>query len=420
MTELTIVILNAVLYLLFVIYSFKIKNSILKLISIIWLASAIMSIFYFLNPFNILHEKITILPFVYLFTIFLIGVLPLKILDNKLTSNRKLKCNKDLFNFLIIILSICTIEPFLEILYFIFTKGVSELGSIYADEKLEKGYRDTNHFSFIGKFLFSIVDYFKFVSIPLLFYYLSRGKNKYILLGLVIASVTPTLNSLANGQRFLVMYITYAYIFNYLLFRPFIPKIQLNRIKRIGLLGGAGIGVVVFAISVSRFGEGTDYSSEGYGTLYQFVRYLGESFCNFNSYAFHLTKFLEGQNSWSSFYAYFTDYGLDIEEKNSIIGIIVNIFYTYIGSFVLDYGLFRAFLILCLFAFFCYLTVKSFLKNMMFGSIILINIYVNILLFGTTYFIYQNGAVHLLWAIFLSFLINILTTKSNKNINILK
>jgi oligosaccharide repeat unit polymerase len=420
MSELSIVILNAVFYLLFVIYSFKIKNSIFKLIAFIWLASAIMSIIYFLNPFNYLTNKITITPFVYLFTLFLIGVFPLKSLDNKLTSDKKLKCNKDLFNFLIIILSVCTIEPFLEILYFIFTKGVSELGSIYAEEKLEKGYRDTNHFSSIGKFLFSIIDYFKFVSIPLLFYYLSRGKNKYIIIGLIIASLTPTFNSLANGQRFLVMFLTFSYIFNYLLFRPYISKIRLNFIKKIGFLGGIGLGVVVFAISVSRFGEGTEYSAEGYGTLYQFVRYLGESFCNFNSYAFHLNKFLDGQNSWSSFYVYFTDNALDIEEKNRIIGIIVNIFYTHIGSFVLDYGLFWAFIILCLFALLNYLTVKSFLKNMKFGSIILINIYVNILLFGTTYFIYQNGSYHLLWAIVVALLINISTTKKRIHINTLR
>ena len=100
MTELTIVILNAVLYLLFVIYSFKTNNSIFKLISIIWSTSAVMSVFYFLNPFNFLTNKITIAPFIYLFIIFIIGVLPLGILDNKLKSIRgkrirfRLRCRK--------------------------------------------------------------------------------------------------------------------------------------------------------------------------------------------------------------------------------------------------------------------------------------------------------------------------------------
>ncbi len=413
MSELSIVILNVVLYLLFAFYSFRIKNAIFKLISFIWLASAIMSVFYFLNPFNLLTNKITITPFFYLFGIFLICVLPLIKLDNKLISKRNLRCNKNLFNFLVLLLALCSIEPFLEILYFIFTKGINELGSIYTEGKFQKGYSETNHFSFIGKFLFSIVDYFKFVSIPLLFFYVTRGKNKYILIGLLIASLTPTLNSLAHGQRFLVMFLTFSYIFNFLLFRPFISQIRLNSIKKIGLLGGVGIGFIVFAISISRFGAGTEYSADGYGTLYQFVRYLGESFCNFNSYAFHLTEFLDGQNSWSGYYAYFTNEGLDIGEKNRLIGITVNIFYTYIGSFVLDYGLSKAFLILCLLAYFGFVTVKSFRRNMKFGSVILINLYVNILLFGTTYFIYQNGFIHLLWAVFLSFLINILTTKSN-------
>ena len=49
---------------------------------------------------------------------------------------------------------------------------------------------------------------------------------------------------------------------------------------------------------------------------------------------------------------------------------------------------------------------------MKFGSIILINIYVNILLFGTTYFIYQNGSYHLLWAIVVALLIIFLQQKN--------
>jgi hypothetical protein len=68
----------------------------------------------------------------------------------------------------------------------------------------------------------------------------------------------------------------------------------------------------------------------------------------------------------------------------------------------MDFGLFPTFVFLSLVALFFYILVRWLDKEINIGILIVISLYANMLLFGTTYFIYENGFIHFVWAIILS------------------
>ena len=68
----------------------------------------------------------------------------------------------------------------------------------------------------------------------------------------------------------------------------------------------------------------------------------------------------------------------------------------------MDYGLFFSFILLSLVALLFYRIITKLDKEVNIGILIIISLYANMLLFGTTYFVYENGFIHFVWAIILS------------------
>lgn len=301
--------------------------------------------------------------------------------------------NYKLFSIIITALAFCSYEPIIETVYTILIRGASNLSKAYENLTDPRSY-----FTFVGKYLFSVVDYFKFISPILFFIYVSldikREKWKYW--GLILAVILPMLNNLANGQRFYVVLLTYTLIYNYLFFsRKIEPQIKKQLIKYC-IIGASGISFLFIAISIARFGSG---SSEKYGAAYQVIRYMGESMINFNVETYHITNYLYGHNSFVGFYSYFFGEVRDIQEQNSIIGVVTNVFSTFIGNFVMDYGLVTTGVLVLVTGGIMYRYVERNIKKMNLHFLIILYLYANILLFGTTYFIYQNGFVHMLFAL---------------------
>lgn len=92
----------------------------------------------------------------------------------------------------------------------------------------------------------------------------------------------------------------------------------------------------------------------------------------------------------------------DIDAQNDIIGVTTNVFSTYIGNFVMDYGLVVTAIIIVVTSILMLVFVRGQNRCLGVNYLILLYLYANILLFGTTYFVYQNGFIHMLFAIMIA------------------
>lgn len=409
---------SAIYAFLFLILSYKVlqyKNYPLLVITSVWSISALAGIIYCQIPYIAFFYKIEFLPFLYLFLCFCISILPFKNFSEKNIIRGRIICNPLILKILIYAIALCSFEPFLEILIIIAQRGMGGLADIYIDS--EEGFDPKYFFSFVGRYLYTIEDYFKFIAVPLFFLYLNtKNVRKWIIIGLVCAILTPTLFSLANGHRFYLITVGLSILFNYILFRGTISDKHKKMLKKYFYVSLAFLSIMFISISVSRFGKGSDYALEGYGTGYQFVRYLGESHGRFNSDIWHQTRLTKGKNSWLGYYGTFQKKKqMDIRERNNTTGFMSNVFFTYIGDLCMDYGKTTTIIIITITSLlFCCLA-RNFKRHISLCQIIIINLYANVLLFGFTYFIYKNGFLNMLWSIVVAFVISV-TTRTNHDI----
>jgi oligosaccharide repeat unit polymerase len=390
--------INAMLYVFLLAYAIMRRHGILIMISVIWLLCAVIGIIYSLIPFKESNNDLTIAPYLYLFVLFIIGLLPISMLRPIDGEELKVVYNEGIVYGIVIILAICSYIPLVESFIQIAFSGLDNLASIYEDRPDDFDKRA--YFTFIGRIFYSVEEYFEFLTPTFFFVYVTMFKEKkmWIVIGLVVALLNPLFNNLANGQRYYTVLFVYMILYNYLLFYKMIDEQQRKFLGQLSLIIGGIMGLLFVAISLNR----TTGGAEELGAVYGFVRYMGESMYNFNTDCYWITDFVGGEQSLKGFYTYFGIDNTSIEDRSSILGIVSNQFYTYIGAFVMDFGLFFTFIFLSLVAFLFFILIRKLDKEVNIGILIFISLYANILLFGTTYFVYENGFIHLVWAVFLS------------------
>lgn len=414
MSELSSCILYTLLHILLCYIVIKKKRYTLSVITIIWAISSLAGIIYFLNPFMAFFYNIEFVPFLYLFLCFCISILPFKYLSEEKTEKTVYLCNPIIFKGLVFVIAVCSFEPLVEILVIIVQRGLGGLADVYIES--EEGFDPKYFFSFVGRYLFTIEEYLKFIAIPLFFLYLTvEKKKKWILIGLICGILVPTLFSLANGHRFYLITVGLSFLFNYYFFRKKLSLSIKAQIRKMSIIALSLTSIMFVSISISRFGKGSDSDLEGYGATYQFIRYLGESHTRFNSDIWHQKRLTEGKNSWLGYYGNFEKKKqMDIRERNLTTGFTSNVFFTYIGDLCMDYGKITTIVIISLTSLiFCFFA-KMPHRDMTLSGIIMINLYANILLFGFTYFIYKNGIMSMVYSLIIAMLIKISTTNNHK------
>jgi oligosaccharide repeat unit polymerase len=368
------------------------------MISAIWLLCAVIGIIYSLIPFTQTNNDITFAPYLYLFVLIMIGLLPISMLRPIDGKELKVVYNEGIVYGIVVVLAVCSFIPLLESLIQIAFSGLDNLASIY--EERPDDFDTRAYFSFIGRIFYSVEDYFEFLTPTFFFVYVTMFKEKkmWIVIGLVVALLNPLFNNLANGQRYYAVVFVYMILYNYLLFYKMIDEQQRKFLGQLALIIGGIMGLLFVSISLNRTTDGT----EELGAAYGFVRYMGESMYNFNTDCYWITDYVGGEQSLKGFYSYLGIDNTSIEDRSSLLGIVSNNFYTYIGAFVMDFGLIFTFIFLSLVALLFYILISKLDKEVNIGILIIISLYANILLFGTTYFIYENGFIHFVWAILLS------------------
>ncbi|MBR2096809.1 MAG: oligosaccharide repeat unit polymerase [Prevotella sp.] len=390
--------INAMLYVFLLAYAIMRRHGILIMISAIWLLCAVIGIIYSLIPFTQTNNDITFAPYLYLFVLIMIGLLPISMLRPIDGKELKVVYNEGIVYGIVVVLAVCSFIPLLESLIQIAFSGLDNLASIY--EERPDDFDTRAYFSFIGRIFYSVEDYFEFLTPTFFFVYVTMFKEKkmWIVIGLVVALLNPLFNNLANGQRYYAVVFVYMILYNYLLFYKMIDEQQRKFLGQLALIIGGIMGLLFVSISLNRTTDGT----EELGAAYGFVRYMGESMYNFNTDCYWITDYVGGEQSLKGFYSYLGIDNTSIEDRSSLLGIVSNNFYTYIGAFVMDFGLIFTFIFLSLVALLFYILISKLDKEVNIGILIIISLYANILLFGTTYFIYENGFIHFVWAILLS------------------
>ena len=390
--------INAMLYVFLLAYAIMRRHGILIMISAIWLLCAVIGIIYSLIPFTQTNNDITFAPYLYLFVLFIIGLLPISLLRPIDGEELKVVYNEGFVYGIVVVLAICSFIPLIESFIQIAFSGLDNLASNYEDRPDDFDKRA--YFTFIGRIFYSVEEYFEFLTPTFFFVYVTMFKEKkmWIVIGLVVALLNPLFNNLANGQRYYAVVFVYMILYNYLLFYKMIDEQQRKFLGQLSLIIGGIMGLLFVSISLNRTTDGT----EELGAAYGFVRYMGESMYNFNTDCYWITDYVGGEQSLKGFYSYLGIDNTSIEDRSSLLGIVSNNFYTYIGAFVMDFGLIFTFIFLSLVALLFYILISKLDKEVNIGILIIISLYANILLFGTTYFIYENGFIHFVWAILLS------------------
>lgn len=401
--EIILVTLNALAYITTAYFAYKHKNSTILLISVIWSICALVGILYTLNPFRPMYYSLEAWPFIYLFVVFVITLIPFIKFNEKYTNRCVIHYNGAIFSFIVFLLALCSYLPFIEIVVRIASQGVANLSQNY------ENHIDTRkHFSFIGKYLYSVVEYFQFVTPAILFVYFAEQRVRPVWqsIGIILAVILPMLNNLAGGQRFSVVLLFYSLLYNFILFKDKISDDTKRLFIKFSVAVIPIILIIFTSISISRFGKGSSYDEE-FGTEYQFIRYVGESMVNFNTESWHITKHLGGHNTFTTFYSYFLGIKRNIQDDNDITGVTTNVFSTFVGNIVMDYGVVNTAVYICVCVVFVLMLIRHRRKCIGLESLLLMYLYANILLFGTTYFVYQNGFIHFVFAIFMALLFKI-------------
>ena len=299
------------------------------------------------------YGKLTFFPFLYLITIVLLVLKPTVRLE-KYYDLKIQKPSNNLVVYFLIFYAVCSLAIFpntlsriqdgLQILFFSADGGQN----LYTEGQLDDG---RNFFKYIGvqSILSVFHDSLNEISILLMFYYLTfKKKHTGLIILLSIAFVADLLKPIASGQRTGFVLTMLSIVLCYLIFRRYWDTKLQQVASKILIVLVVIVSIPFIALTISRF----SLSQEG--TTGSTLSYLGQANLNFNLYCLDAGGTRHGDRVVRGFKSVLgmetTNSTRDTREKYSNMKIDDRVFYTYVGDFVLDFGLILATFILLAYA----------------------------------------------------------------------
>lgn len=339
---------NLVLYILawfvaYLIYKNKSRSfSVVSLILLTELGLSVISALLYNDPLSYVKD-IRLFPFIYLFCLTIISIIPL----TKIPYSRIYAVQKP-SNLLLNTFCICFIlAALLQLPSTImnFRTGVVtmmmdvSLGADMYSEHLSSA-------ASVGDGVISnlpsiITNTFSDIAIFFSLYYLSlKKKKKIFILGLIVSILVLLVQPISSGLRGPTVLRIISIITAYALLYKFYDE-KLNRIvKRVLFVTMIAISLPVAVITISRFGE-----RDG-GVLYSVTSYLGQANLNFNNYVLDANGIRYGDRTANLFKSIFVDNVpenfVERRMKYPYMKISDETYSTYVGDIVLDYGPFLA------------------------------------------------------------------------------
>lgn len=207
-------------------------------------------------------------------------------------------------------------------------------------DSIRSGYY-SYHGNFITSFAINIIDILNPLSFSLLtlsfyFYSFVEGYDKIKRLTF-IASLSAPYYGIMTGGRTQMFYWLLSLIFNYVLFRKYIPKVSKKQLVKYIYIIVALISLYVIRVTVDRF------ASSEWGTNDSILVYMGQpylNFCyffeNYSSTHFSLSRIFPLIDSLFNGALNLQTYR---EAVYSSSGMDIGVFYTLLGDFLVDIGL---------------------------------------------------------------------------------
>ncbi|MBR2196753.1 MAG: oligosaccharide repeat unit polymerase [Salinivirgaceae bacterium] len=389
------------------------KSSLSIFVSAIWCASAVFSlVFYSLNGNNWefrTYTNLTLPPFIFIFVCILLYIIPLTRIEDR--SAILVDADYSLLTIFSWIIVTISIAPFFANLIYAINHIGESLSSFAENYGTEVEIFDGS-IAILNKY----AKYARTFSPILLFYFLQRpNPNKLLLIGLFCAFINPSLGNLNSGSRFLFAADFLYLIAIYLIFSNSIDDKVRSRIRIIGSLLLSFFIVVFLSISIFRFTT-TNSSSANIEATTSFGLYAGEGMLNFSSNMWNISKRTDGSNTLTV-----VDYMIgdnpssvrDADKVSAKAGIPLNIFYTVVGDFYIDFGP-----NVTLAIFFGIFLLLSFLLRKQktqysFYELVWICLFIRIIVIGFTYFPYMNLSMELVYVPILNIVLSFLDSAKN-------
>lgn len=323
----------------YLVYRTKIKAfTVVALILVTEFVLSILSALLYNNPLSSFNA-IQLFPFIYLYCLTIISLKPLiNIRFDKIDYISKPS------NLLINTFCICFIFfAFLQLPSTVsnFKTGLvammldASVGSEMYSEKLMNA--DSVGDGAISNLPSIVTNTFSDIAIFFSFYYLSLKKKSCVFsIGLIISILILLVQPISRGLRGPTVLRVISIITAYVLLYKFYNQ-QFNRIvKKVLILGVVAISIPVVVVTVSRF------SNRDGGSLYSLTSYLGQANLNFNNYALDAHGVRYGDRTANLFKSFFFDNVPDnfVERRDKYhhMKITDEVYSTYVGDIVLDYG----------------------------------------------------------------------------------
>lgn len=300
-----------------------------------------------------MFQDLEVFPYVYLFTLINISIIPIYYIDSRKINFIDCK-NKKLFrftSFIIILLSFYDIK-------YVFSNIESGLYLLFIDESYGRNAYELilynmntssdNNIDYISV----ISNTCKLISLPFLLYSISsKNRDNLITFGLLISSSLMPINSVSMGSRGALGMLIFNLAFGYLFVQRFLD-LKLKKYINIIIVSLLSVLIVPFMLVTISRGLG---NSER--IIYSIERYLSEGFIRFNNYGLDangvrygdytmvIAKWILGLDPAKSYY--------DRIVKYNRMSMNESVFYTYVGDFTLDYGMIATIIIFIVLTYIC-------------------------------------------------------------------
>ena len=308
-----------------------------------YLFSSMMSILFYFQPLANLNGQISFWPFFYWFLVFVLTLLPLYQFDT--SKIRVFKYNLSKLNNIIKWGALLSIFPLIEQIAYIpslvFGHGV-DLGESLVDMHNDGGV--LNQLSFIGRNLLRVNIAIYDLAYIVLFVNLLQDKvDRKTIMSVLIILLTRNLTGILQGHRSSLIDVGIRTILIIVLLYPSINKEKKRLLNKIGFCIFGFAGVIFGVITIGRQMYYSVMYGEDFTMIYFLSRYAGEGLVNFNQFLPLMKNTIGGGLTCWPIVEFLGLNPPDIynnfwNQIEKIQGIPQNIFYTYIGSFVQDFG----------------------------------------------------------------------------------
>lgn len=352
MSSLNILIFNSILYIATLIIYFS-KKKCFDHGLICLLAFSISSLgsvwYYSFENVPIYYPNIRVEALLYIYILFILCITPLLQLKRGSIKHINITGYEDILFYLSILFSFLSIPVFVNLIlnFGLISFSGNALNSMYESDI------DTASIIFApwSKVFFSAIRRFYDLILFLFFYNLAYKKNKKLIIMLGISILSFFMYSFQGGSRGgLVMNLLSAIAYLLIFYNTFTNTIK-KSIRFFGISIICILAISLSLISVSRFtSNGSDKSDM---IISQWIsQYIGEGMIRFSDTLYPIENKLDGDKNFGFLKSLIGYDHFDNNEKANLhyqskLGIETSVFYTFIGSFYLDFNTIGT-IILCL------------------------------------------------------------------------